>query len=146
MLHLALHLAWLHVGCHAAIADIAKRLIDYGFHAPTMSWPVGGTLMIEPTESESKCVRCIQHPILLIQWLHVQDARCNIQWLNMQDATVAVGGALIIEPTEPESKCTLNHTQAHTRTHAHGIHTCLRAYKRMHAHATGLSSTVSVTR
>ncbi|WP_412061482.1 aminomethyl-transferring glycine dehydrogenase [Rubrivirga sp. IMCC45206] len=34
--------------------DIAKRLIDYGFHAPTMSWPVAGTLMVEPTESESK--------------------------------------------------------------------------------------------
>ena len=34
--------------------DIAKRLIDYGFHAPTMSWPVAGTLMIEPTESEPK--------------------------------------------------------------------------------------------
>ena len=33
--------------------DIAKRLMDYGFHAPTMSWPVAGTLMIEPTESES---------------------------------------------------------------------------------------------
>ena len=36
------------------VEDIAKRLIDYGFHAPTMSWPVPGTLMIEPTESESK--------------------------------------------------------------------------------------------
>ena len=36
------------------IEDIAKRLIDYGFHGPTMSWPVSGTLMIEPTESESK--------------------------------------------------------------------------------------------
>lgn len=35
------------------VEDIAKRLIDYGFHAPTMSWPVAGTLMIEPTESES---------------------------------------------------------------------------------------------
>jgi glycine dehydrogenase len=34
--------------------DVAKRLIDYGYHAPTMSWPVAGTLMIEPTESESK--------------------------------------------------------------------------------------------
>ena len=33
--------------------DVAKRLIDYGFHAPTMSWPVPGTLMIEPTESEA---------------------------------------------------------------------------------------------
>ncbi len=36
------------------VEDIAKRLIDYGFHAPTMSWPVAGTLMIEPTESEPK--------------------------------------------------------------------------------------------
>jgi glycine dehydrogenase len=34
--------------------DVAKRLQDYGFHSPTMSWPVGGTLMIEPTESEDK--------------------------------------------------------------------------------------------
>jgi|TARA_B110000208_G_scaffold43390_1_gene57509 glycine dehydrogenase len=34
--------------------DVAKRLQDFGFHAPTMSWPVAGTLMIEPTESEDK--------------------------------------------------------------------------------------------
>ena len=34
--------------------DVAKRLIDYGFHAPTMSFPIPGTLMVEPTESESK--------------------------------------------------------------------------------------------
>ncbi len=38
---------------HVSVDDIAKRLIDFGFHAPTMSFPVGGTLMIEPTESES---------------------------------------------------------------------------------------------
>ena len=38
---------------HVSVDDIAKRLIDYGFHAPTMSFPVAGTLMIEPTESES---------------------------------------------------------------------------------------------
>ena len=36
------------------VDDVAKRLMDYGFHAPTMSWPVPGTMMIEPTESESK--------------------------------------------------------------------------------------------
>ncbi|MBH8560990.1 aminomethyl-transferring glycine dehydrogenase, partial [Nostoc sp. CENA67] len=36
------------------IDDVAKRLIDYGFHAPTVSWPVAGTIMVEPTESESK--------------------------------------------------------------------------------------------
>ena len=37
-----------------SVDDVAKRLIDCGFHAPTMSWPVAGTLMIEPTESETK--------------------------------------------------------------------------------------------
>ncbi len=36
------------------VTDVAKRLMDYGFHAPTVSWPVPGTMMIEPTESESK--------------------------------------------------------------------------------------------
>jgi glycine dehydrogenase len=36
------------------VEDVAKRLIDYGFHAPTVSWPVAGTMMIEPTESEPK--------------------------------------------------------------------------------------------
>ena len=40
--------------CGITVDDIAKRLIDYGFHAPTMSFPVAGTLMIEPTESEGK--------------------------------------------------------------------------------------------
>jgi glycine dehydrogenase len=39
--------------CGVEVDDIAKRLIDFGFHAPTMSFPVPGTLMIEPTESES---------------------------------------------------------------------------------------------
>ena len=36
------------------VEDIAKRLMDYGYHAPTVSWPVAGTVMVEPTESESK--------------------------------------------------------------------------------------------
>jgi glycine dehydrogenase len=40
--------------CGVMAIDIAKRLQDYGFHSPTMSWPVPNTLMIEPTESESK--------------------------------------------------------------------------------------------
>ncbi|MEL4504346.1 aminomethyl-transferring glycine dehydrogenase [Luteococcus sp. H138] len=39
---------------HISVDDVAKRLVDYGFHAPTMSFPVAGTLMVEPTESESK--------------------------------------------------------------------------------------------
>lgn len=38
---------------HVSAEDVAKRLMDYGFHAPTLAFPVAGTLMIEPTESES---------------------------------------------------------------------------------------------
>ncbi|MBV0910997.1 aminomethyl-transferring glycine dehydrogenase [Anianabacter salinae] len=41
-------------GAGVTVDDIAKRLMDNGFHAPTMSWPVAGTLMVEPTESETK--------------------------------------------------------------------------------------------
>ncbi|HAD09923.1 MAG TPA: glycine dehydrogenase (aminomethyl-transferring), partial [Porticoccaceae bacterium] len=44
----------LNKSCGVTEEDIAKRLMDYGFHGPTMSFPVAGTLMIEPTESESK--------------------------------------------------------------------------------------------
>jgi glycine dehydrogenase len=40
--------------CGVTVDDVAKRLVDYGFHAPTMSFPVPDTLMIEPTESEAK--------------------------------------------------------------------------------------------
>ena len=40
--------------CNVTVDDISKRLIDAGFHGPTMSWPVSGTLMVEPTESETK--------------------------------------------------------------------------------------------
>ena len=40
--------------CGITVEDMAKRLVDYGFHAPTMSWPVPETMMVEPTESESK--------------------------------------------------------------------------------------------
>ena len=41
-------------GAGIEVEEVAKRLMDYGFHAPTVSWPVGGTMMIEPTESEPK--------------------------------------------------------------------------------------------
>jgi glycine dehydrogenase len=43
---------WKNIGIE--VEDVAKRLMDYGFHAPTISWPVAGTMMIEPTESEAK--------------------------------------------------------------------------------------------
>jgi glycine dehydrogenase len=47
-------LRWLKERTGLSVEDVAKRLVDYGFHAPTMSFPVVDTLMIEPTESECK--------------------------------------------------------------------------------------------
>ena len=47
-------LAAIKAACGVTVEDVAKRLIDYGYHAPTMSWPVPESLMIEPTESESQ--------------------------------------------------------------------------------------------
>lgn len=49
-----LNLQGLKIEAGIEVEDVAKRLMDYGFHAPTVSWPVAGTLMVEPTESESK--------------------------------------------------------------------------------------------
>lgn len=49
-----LDLRGLKAAADVSVDDVAKRLIDYGFHAPTVSWPVSGTIMVEPTESEPK--------------------------------------------------------------------------------------------
>ena len=49
-----LDLRWTRERTGILVEDVAKRLIDYGYHAPTVSFPVAGTLMVEPTESESK--------------------------------------------------------------------------------------------
>jgi len=71
-----------HVSAAIEVEDIAKRLMDYGFHAPTMSWPVPGTLMIEPTESESKaeldrfCDALIQIRAEIAQ---IEQANANIE-------------------------------------------------------------------
>ena len=72
--------------------DIAKRLIDYGFHAPTMSWPVAGTLMIEPTESESK-VRCHLHVYDCLSSVHAHAAASLMQTLGTGCAIFGGEGA-----------------------------------------------------
>ncbi len=90
--------------------DIAKRLIDYGFHAPTMSFPVPGTLMIEPTESESKAeldrfitaMRCIRAEIAKVasgeydpednplkHAPHTAVSVCSDQWTHSYSREVA---------------------------------------------------------
>ena len=75
--------------CGVEVDDIAKRLIDFGFHAPTMSFPVPGTLMIEPTESESlteldrfiEAMICIRHEIA-----HVEDGTYSIEESPLRNA------------------------------------------------------------
>jgi glycine dehydrogenase len=49
-----INLAPIKESCGVTVDDVAKRLVDYGFHAPTMSWPVHDSMMVEPTESEAK--------------------------------------------------------------------------------------------
>jgi glycine dehydrogenase len=64
------------------VEDIAKRLMDYGFHAPTMSWPVPGTLMIEPTESEPKAEldRFVESMILIREEIRaIEEGRSDKQ-------------------------------------------------------------------
>ena len=58
--------------------DIAKRLMDYGFHAPTMSWPVIGTIMIEPTESESKVELDRFCEAMLSIYREIQDVKLGV--------------------------------------------------------------------
>ena len=55
--------------------DIAKRLMDYGYHAPTLSFPVHGTLMIEPTESESLAELDNFVAVMLNIWKEIQEVK-----------------------------------------------------------------------
>jgi hypothetical protein len=68
--------------CGISNEDIAKRLIDFGFHAPTMSFPVAGTLMIEPTESESlaEIDRCCPSQPRSGGWNQVNGQLMTIRW------------------------------------------------------------------
>lgn len=94
--------------CGITETDIAKRLIDYGFHAPTLSFPVHGTLMVEPTESESKeeldrfadAMIAIYHEILevekdcnqdnpLVNAPHTQDEVTADEWAHPYSRTIA---------------------------------------------------------
>ena len=93
--------------CGVEVVDIAKRLIDYGFHAPTISWPVAGTMMVEPTESESleeldrfiEAMLCIREEIRSIELKQV-DAVDNV--LKMAPHTIAE--TIASEWTHPYSR------------------------------------------
>jgi len=96
--------------CGVSVDDIAKRLIDYGFHAPTMSFPVSGTLMIEPTESEA---------------LVEIDRFCDAMIAIRQEIAKVESGALKIEdsalrhaPHTVHDLVDANWTRVYSREHA----------------------------
>ena len=66
---------YLHDMCGISENDIAKRLMDFGYHAPTLSFPVHGTLMIEPTESESLWELDNFVNVMLTIWEEIQEVK-----------------------------------------------------------------------
>ena len=94
--------------------DVAKRLMDYGFHAPTVSFPVPGTLMVEPTESESKAEldRFCDALIAIREEIEEvitgkADAKDNVLKNAPHAATVVAGtsGRIRIRAKRPRSRC-----------------------------------------
>lgn len=95
---------------HLTVDDIAKRLMDYGFHAPTMSFPVPGTLMIEPTESEPK--RELDRFIEAMTCIHAE-IQAIIDGKADKDDNVMKNA-----PHTAEAVCSDNWTHPYTRSEA----------------------------
>jgi glycine dehydrogenase len=89
------------------VDDVAKRLIDYGFHAPTMSFPVPGTLMIEPTESESKAEidRFIDAMIAIRAEIRlIEQGRMDRQDNMLKNAPHTAASLLVADWTHPYAR------------------------------------------
>jgi glycine dehydrogenase len=101
------------------VDDIAKRLIDYGFHAPTMSFPVPGTLMIEPTESESKAEIdrfCDAMIAIRREIAQVEDGRFKIEQSPLRHAPHTVHDVTSAEWTRPYPRTEGCFPAPHSRT------------------------------
>ncbi len=89
------------------VDDIAKRLMDYGFHAPTVSWPVAGTIMVEPTESESKqeLDRFCEAMIAIRQEIaEIESGKADIQDNVLKNATHTAESLIVGEWNHPYSR------------------------------------------
>ncbi|RJF76672.1 aminomethyl-transferring glycine dehydrogenase [Rhodopseudomonas palustris] len=101
------------------VDDIAKRLIDYGFHAPTMSFPVPGTLMIEPTESESKAEIdrfCDAMIAIRREIAQVEEGRFKIEQSPLRHAPHTVHDVTSAEWTRPYPRTEGCFPAPHSRT------------------------------
>jgi len=102
------------------IDDIAKRLIDYGFHAPTVSWPVAGTIMVEPTESESQAEldRFCEALIAIRQEIaDIEAGKVDIQDNSLKNAPHTVESLIVGEWPHPYSREQAAYPAPWTREH-----------------------------
>ncbi len=103
-----------------SVSDIAKRLIDYGFHPPTMSWPVIGTMMVEPTESESKAEldRFCDAMIAIREEIRAIESGAASRKDNLLSNAPHTAQCLISDSWErPYSREAAAYPTAHTREH-----------------------------
>ncbi|MFQ4145587.1 aminomethyl-transferring glycine dehydrogenase [Chlorogloeopsis sp. ULAP02] len=102
------------------IDDVAKRLIDYGFHAPTVSWPVAGTIMVEPTESESKeeLDRFCDAMIAIRQEIaEIESGKADIQDNVLKNAPHTAESLIVDEWNHPYSRQQAAYPAPWTREH-----------------------------
>ncbi|MBD2412007.1 glycine dehydrogenase (aminomethyl-transferring) [Nostoc calcicola FACHB-389] len=102
------------------IDDVAKRLMDYGFHAPTVSWPVAGTIMVEPTESESKqeLDRFCEALIAIRQEIaEIESGKADVQDNLLKNAPHTAESLLIGEWHHPYSREQAAYPAPWTREH-----------------------------
>ncbi|RUR83349.1 aminomethyl-transferring glycine dehydrogenase [Chlorogloeopsis fritschii PCC 9212] len=102
------------------IDDVAKRLMDYGFHAPTVSWPVAGTIMVEPTESESKeeLDRFCDAMIAIRQEIaEIESGKADIQDNVLKNAPHTAESLIVDEWNHPYSRQQAAYPASWTREH-----------------------------
>ncbi|MBD2344959.1 aminomethyl-transferring glycine dehydrogenase [Anabaena subtropica FACHB-260] len=102
------------------IDDIAKRLIDYGFHAPTVSWPVAGTIMVEPTESESQAELdrfCDALMAIRQEIAEIEEGKVDIQDNALKNAPHTIESLLSAEWHHPYSREQAAYPAPWTREH-----------------------------
>jgi len=102
------------------IDDVAKRLMDYGFHAPTISWPVSGTIMVEPTESESKQELdrfCDALIAIRAEIAQIESGKADIEDNLLQNAPHTAQSLIAGEWTHPYSRAQAAYPTSWTKEH-----------------------------